>query len=157
MGGECVDGRDADKEAEEKRRLGPVQPWTTPNQPLQPFQRRPELPIMMMTRMLSDFLDVNSSFLDNYHKMRDANTKGADKYFHCMAHCRASRSGPYAAGFAEHLGNAREVWDQHVKGYPRWDSVSDQAANAAGRNGPLSMPCEAVCSQFRPAGLSSNY
>lgn len=33
-------------------------------------------------------------FLNNYMNMRNANTIGADKYFHCMANCQASQRGP---------------------------------------------------------------
>lgn len=41
--------------------------------------------------IIPNFLDTCSSvgdFVTCYRDMRDANTIGADKYFHCLANCR---------------------------------------------------------------------
>ncbi|MCC6709936.1 MAG: hypothetical protein IT492_20460, partial [Gammaproteobacteria bacterium] len=38
--------------------------------------------------------DGFSDLIRNYSDMRRENRKGSDKYFHCKAHCEASRRGP---------------------------------------------------------------
>ncbi|CAA7614955.1 peptidoglycan-binding protein [Magnetospirillum sp. UT-4] len=97
--------------------------------------------------------------LGNYLDMRIGNIKNSDRYFHCKGNCEAARRGPAGETTAETIGNAREWWDQNVKGYPSWDSDEDQKANrtgrAAGRIGGQS--CGAACGQYRPNGLPSRY
>jgi hypothetical protein len=80
--------------------------------------------------------------------MRDANTIGADKYFHCKANCQASRRGKAGETTACAISNAREWVDQNIKGDSAAASAADQVANAAGRAGAnsSSMACEIVCS-----------
>ncbi len=39
-------------------------------------------------------------FARNYQNMRDANTIGGDKYFHCMANCQAARQGTIGFGIS---------------------------------------------------------
>jgi len=153
--GECVDARDPAQEQEDQRRKQPPMPRVAPMLPLE--RSRPDGPVTMLTRQLTDALDVGRMFLQNYTDMREANTVGADRYFHCIANCKGARQGAYGFGISERFSNAREVWDQNIKGYPRGDSLGDQAANAAGRNGAISLPCETVCARFRPAALSSGY
>jgi len=155
--GECVDARDPAKEEEDKKRQQRPRPQVLPMLPFSPEPVRPDGPVTMLTRQLSDALHVGQAFLQNYLDMREAWTVGADRYFHCMANCKGARAGAYGSGISERFSNAREVWDQNVKRYPLSDSLGDQAANAAGRNGPLSLPCETVCAGFRPAALSSRY
>lgn len=98
-------------------------------------------------------------FLRNYRNMRDANTIGGDKYFHCMANCEATRRGPWGEAAACTISDTREWADQNLKGDPASASAADQAANAVGRSGALSTPqaCSAVCSGFRPPGLPARY
>jgi hypothetical protein len=94
-------------------------------------------------------------FLRNDQNMRDANTVGGDKYFHCMANCQATRRGPAGESTACTFSGAREWTDRHIKGDPASSSFADQAANAIGRSVALSssQSCGAVCSGFRPNGL----
>lgn len=155
--GVCVDARDPAKEDEDKKRQQRPRPQIVPGLPSTNEASRPDGPVTMLTGQLANALDVSRVFLENYLDMREANTVGADRYFHCMANCKGARQGQYGAGVAERFGNAREVWDQNVKRYPRSDALGDQAANAAGRNGALSLPCETVCAGFRPAALPSRY
>jgi RHS repeat-associated protein len=98
-------------------------------------------------------------FLRNYQNMRNANTIGGDKYFHCMANCQATRRGPAGESTACTISDVREWTDQNVKGDPASASAADQAANAIGRSGALSssQSCSAVCSGFRPNGLPSRF
>lgn len=65
--------------------------------------------------------------------MIQANFKLSDKYFHEKANFQATQRGPGGEFFAKHFSNLREIFDQNVKGYPRWDSEADQKANIHGR------------------------
>jgi RHS repeat-associated protein len=100
-----------------------------------------------------------SDFWRNYNNMKDANTIGADKYFHCKANCEATRRGPSGEKAACTISDTREWVDQNIKGDPASASAADQYANASGRSGAQSSSasCEMVCSPFRPNGLPSNY
>ena len=105
-----------------------------------------------------EFTLAMGDFYRNYMDMRNANFIGADKYFHCKANFQAVSRGPGGVFFAEHFSNLREIWDQNIKGYPRWDSVSDQEANYWGRSqvGIILDPCKA-CEKYRPVGLPNGY
>jgi RHS repeat-associated protein len=92
-------------------------------------------------------------FLDNYYDLLTNNWKGQDKYFHCKANCQAAKRGPGGCDFAHRFSNLREVSDHYIKGYPRLDSLQDQAANRHGREHSGEGPCEKVCHRFRPKGL----
>ncbi|HOU15338.1 MAG TPA: RHS repeat-associated core domain-containing protein [Anaerolineae bacterium] len=97
------------------------------------------------------------SFLDNYSKMREANTIGGDKYFHCMANCKASRwplLGKQQAYIASEL---REWNDQVRKGDSEEACNADRAANAQGRDSNSNQSCEQACRSLRPAGLHPQY
>lgn len=98
-------------------------------------------------------------FLLNYQNMREANTIGADKYFHCKANCEATRRGPSGENTARHISNLREWTDQKIKGDPTDASEADQEANHVGRKGAKNsqLSCKQVCIQFRPKGLPTNY
>jgi RHS repeat-associated protein len=95
----------------------------------------------------------------NYQDMRDANTIGGDKYFHCKANCEAARRGRVGEGLSCRISDAREWFDQTVKGDPASASQADQEANHHGRDGGATsvVPCEAVCLGFRPRGLQARY
>ncbi|WP_353411421.1 RHS repeat-associated core domain-containing protein, partial [Pseudoteredinibacter isoporae] len=99
-------------------------------------------------------------FIDNYQDMREANTIGADKYFHCMANCEASQRGNTAEEIAEIISNTREWVDQNIKGDPESASEADQRANIYGRlqgRNNAGGSCRALCSPFRPKGLERIY
>ncbi|HYE37988.1 RHS repeat-associated core domain-containing protein [Methylocaldum sp.] len=102
---------------------------------------------------------ATGDFLGNYKDMRDANTIGADKYFHCKANCEATHRGKSGEATACTISDAREWFDQNVKGDPASASAADQIANTSGRSGANSSPmsCELVCAPFRPNGLPANY
>ena len=94
---------------------------------------------------------------NNYSKMREAWTIGADGYFHCMAQCQAARRGRGGAFTAGLVGELREMVDQHVFGDPEWACDEDRVANDMGREGDLNLPCETVCAVFRPPWLDPKY
>ena len=102
--------------------------------------------------------ETASDFYQNYTDMREANTIGVDKYFHCKANCEATRRGSVASWIACKISNVREIVDQRIKGDLRSASVDDQKANHHGRNQANSSgSCAQVCAVSRPNGLDSKY
>lgn len=69
---------------------------------------------------------------DNYNKMKSANCKNCDKYFHCQGNYEAVHkcSGVLQVFTAETISNMRE-WNSSNPA----DSAEDQKANRFGRNG----------------------
>ncbi|XP_039707472.1 serum amyloid A-3 protein-like isoform X2 [Pteropus medius] len=84
-----------------------------------------------------------------YSDMREANYKGADKYFHARGNYDAARRGPGGAWAAKVISDAREGI-QRITGHGAADSRADQAANRWGRSGKDP-------NHFRPAGLPKKY
>nr|XP_025142100.1 serum amyloid A protein isoform X4 [Bubalus bubalis] len=93
-----------------------------------------------------------------YSDMKEANYKGADKYFHARGNYDAAQRGPGGAWAAKVISNAREtiqgITDPLLKGMTRdqvrEDSKADQFANEWGRSGKDP-------NRFRPAGLPDKY
>jgi RHS repeat-associated protein len=124
--------------------------------------------------MLAGNDNAIGDFRRNYDDMIDANTIGADKYFHCKANCEASSRGFLGRGTANVIGAGREATDLMrpskwydayrntgsvggAAGYMIQDMSGDLNANAVGRGVQSGQKCQAVCGQFRPKGLNSNY
>jgi hypothetical protein len=103
-------------------------------------------------------------FLTNYVNMMDATywTGGAhhgwagqDAYFHCRANCEAAQRGQGGEDAAQCISDAREWFDQHIKGDPQSASAADQAVNQFGRSQGAANPsgnCSQLCSSYRPGG-----
>ncbi|PKK29312.1 serum amyloid A protein-like, partial [Columba livia] len=70
-----------------------------------------------------------------YRDMREANYKGADKYFHARGNYDAARRGPGGAWAAKVISDAREFWQGGVSGRGAEDTRADQEANRWGRSG----------------------
>jgi uncharacterized protein RhaS with RHS repeats len=107
-----------------------------------------------------EFFGGAGDFMRSYVDVRQANWKGADKYFHCKANCEAAQRGVGGEALACVISDIREWWDQNVKGYPMSDSAADQVANRYGRTeGTINpgTPCWQSCAPFRPAGLPAQY
>ncbi|XP_064513565.1 serum amyloid A-2 protein [Pseudopipra pipra] len=85
-----------------------------------------------------------------YRDMREANYKGADKYFHARGNYDAARRGPGGAWAARVISDAREGWQSRVSGRGAEDTRADQEANRWGRNGGNP-------NRYRPKGLPSKY
>lgn len=92
-----------------------------------------------------------------YSDMREANYKGADKYFHARGNYDAARRGPGGAWAARVISDAREnvqrITDRFKhgsSGHGAADSRADQYANRWGRSGKDP-------NHFRPAGLPKKY
>jgi hypothetical protein len=110
--------------------------------------------------------EAAKDFGENYQDMREANTIGADKYFHCKANCEAAARGPTGEDTAENISNLREQTDQAIKGDPPEASAADQEANQTGReagrevqgSGQDAEPiCRAACDEYRPEALDEKY
>nr|WP_269318612.1 MULTISPECIES: RHS repeat-associated core domain-containing protein [unclassified Halomonas] len=100
------------------------------------------------------------SFGRNYLDMREANTIGGDKYFHCKANCEAAQGGNGGGSAAKCISDTREWFDQHIKGNSVSSSEDDQVANHHGRNNGAANStedCSQICELFRPNGLPSQY
>ncbi|NWZ36037.1 SAA protein, partial [Brachypodius atriceps] len=85
-----------------------------------------------------------------YRDMREANYRGADKYFHARGNYDAARRGPGGAWAARVISDARENWQSGVSGRGAEDTRLDQEANAWGRRG-------GDPNRYRPKGLPSKY
>jgi hypothetical protein len=102
-----------------------------------------------------------NDFRRNRRAMMDANTHGADKFFHCMANCEATQRGELGRLTAHALSDIREASDfvvNHLRGMSTGaiidDIREDQAANRAGREGAAAGgACTDVCETRRPNGL----
>lgn len=113
-------------------------------------------------------LYVLGEFFTNYENMKDANTHGADKYFHAKANYEASQQGIVGDTVAKLISDIREFTDSyrniHEKGYTpefsKKDSEEDQKANQEGRRlgrkYPIQPPYK-VLEHFKPKGLPERY
>lgn len=120
----------------------------------EPYLRR----IRKAAKRVAEAAEGAADFWRNYEDMRDANTIGADKYFHCKANCQATSRGPGGRRAAEEISEAREQFDENIKGDSRDACDADRAANQSGRDGAGSgNDCSDVCSSFRPNGLDPKY
>ncbi|MES2282081.1 MAG: hypothetical protein V4542_11765 [Pseudomonadota bacterium] len=90
--------------------------------------------------------------------MATGTTGASPTTFHCKANCQASRRGGTGEAAACMISDAREWFDQTIKGDPASASQADQAANTFGRgNAGTSGSCDVVCGIYRPNGLPSRY
>ena len=99
-------------------------------------------------------------FWRNYWEMREANTMGADKYFHCKANCQSARRGMGGDVAAALISESRELIDEYVFRDSRQVCDEDRAANDLGRQGGMREPlrsCEEICAPLRPASLDLRY
>jgi len=113
------------------------------------------------------------AFRQNYHDIKEANTKNADKYFHAKANCQASQYGEKGADIARKLSNLREDTDLQKNKYKKKkdgtkmtpseimeDYRKDHCANMYGRLQGLKNKeddCRILVDKYRPKGLSSKY
>jgi uncharacterized protein RhaS with RHS repeats len=106
------------------------------------------------------FSGATKDFWKNYSDMKEANTIGADKYFHCKANCEATQRGEVGEQTAEVISDVREFVDQNVKGDSEEASEADQEANKIGREQGKENPggmCKDLCSEYRPRDLDKEY
>jgi len=97
-------------------------------------------------------------FKNNFDKMNEANTDGADKYFHCVANYEATKRGWNGKLVASALSEAKELKDKYWNGYE--DGFDDHVANKVGRdNAKLKgyKSAQEACAIFRPDNLDEKY
>jgi RHS repeat-associated protein len=98
-----------------------------------------------------DFINSASAFVSNYVDMCDANTIGADKYYHCKANCEASRVGLFGDYYAELFSETREFLDENLKGDSPKACDADRFANKIGRDAKNSgKSCSEACKSLKP-------
>ena len=108
------------------------------------------------------------AFISNYKNMKDANTIGADKYFHAKANYEAAQQGIAGSTVAKIISDLRELTDSyrniHEKGYTpefsKQDSEEDQNANIEGRNLGFkysTKPASLMLKHLIPKGLPKRY
>ncbi|WP_308160240.1 hypothetical protein [Arsukibacterium indicum] len=105
-------------------------------------------------------IGADCDFYRNYRHMREANTIGADKYFHCKANCQASSRGVGDRFESYLLSEIRELSDQYYKGDSEMDCDADREANNYGRKHGANAShgeCAMICTPFRPNGLPNHY
>lgn len=105
-------------------------------------------------------------FYKNYSDMREADTIGADKYFHCKANYQATKRGWDGFAVAGFVSNVREAVELITNPFKMGvaetakDTIRDQKANMHGRNsarfGDFSS-AEEACAIYRPEALSDKY
>ncbi len=106
--------------------------------------------IISLENPLSILYQTISIFLVNYYKMRDADTHGADKYFHAKANCEAAQRGIVGEMIAKAISDLREFVDIykniHIKKYTIEESIKDiqedLEANQEGRDLGRKYPTE---------------
>lgn len=98
-----------------------------------------------------------TDFVRNYINMVQANTIGADKYFHCMANCQSSQRGPGGVSVAIGISEGREWFDENIKGDSANACNADRAANSQGQSGAGGGSCNQVCGSLRPSGLGTQW
>lgn len=99
-------------------------------------------------------------FRENYDDMVEADTIGADKYFHCKANCQAARRGPLGLGVAGNIDMGREATATVRKGVNARDFIEDMTANLRGLGGGAFHPeesCSEICAAHRPRALNPKY
>lgn len=110
---------------------------------------------------------ATKDFLKNYKDMIEADTIGADKFFHCKANCEASARGQIGEATASALSDIREATDSIRKGDSREAIEADQRANRQGREAgeairraspnssqqDRSNMCQAACGSLMPKSM----
>ena len=92
--------------------------------------------------------------------MMEADTHGADKYFHCLANYEATSLGNGGWIDAYALSAAREAYGILIKKDPLDDVKEDLKANKHGRESARSgkyKTAQEACAIFRPKGLDEKY
>ena len=93
------------------------------------------------------FIEGTQEFYNTYIEMITRRLKDSDKYFHCLASCRASKAGRGGRDAAAFLGLFREVYQLPTDGTQA--CFEDIEANRIGRNAALSnQSCSQSCHGF---------
>lgn len=124
-----------------------------------------------ISQTLDDFNQALSTvkiFRQNYEDMKEANTIGADKYFHAKANAHSSQLGGAGQNMASFISNAREFTDIYknllVKRMSISDTIQDMifdsAANVYGQvrgSANKNKDARSLVNYYRPRGLPEKY
>ncbi|MDD3311921.1 RHS repeat-associated core domain-containing protein [Pseudodesulfovibrio sp.] len=110
----------------------------------------------MLAPLIQQAAEGSADFMRNYGDMEEANTIGADKYFHCKANYEASQHGPGGKAAAWGLSELQELFGQ-MKGDPISGKEADQRANRTGRNASHLNSCGEACDKYRPSSLDKRW
>ena len=117
--------------------------------------------------LINDFEKDNpyGIFWKNYNNMKEANTRGADKYFHSLANCQAAQKGQVVPALK--ISVAREILDTPknlIKGLSFKESINDSRddmdANLFGLKSGLknfNTECRYLVEKYRPDSLDEKY
>jgi len=87
---------------------------------------------------------------DAYREMRERNWQNSDRYYHCIANCRAASQGAGGRAASQVISELREAFD-YWKGDSPGDSARDTEANRCGRRGgEQGKDCREVCAPYVP-------
>lgn len=103
---------------------------------------------------------ASTDFAKNYFDMREAWTKGGDKYFHCKANYEATKRGEAGENTAKQLSNTRAWFKKEYRHNSNLDIFEDQGVNIYGREAAKSGKYESSrqgCKDLRPRGLDDRY
>ena len=118
--------------------------------------------------LLSQIVGTGKSFLSNYFDMREANTVGADKYFHSKANCESAQLGDVGELLSRSVSLGREVFDvpsNLLLKKMSWREVmddwrNDDAANIYGRvlgESYKNADCSDLVKKYRPSVLKKEF
>ena len=113
-------------------------------------------------------LKAIQKLLEGYKALKEANIIGADKWFHCLYMCKATRESK-SPNLVLSLGVLREIVDL-LKGRFKGavdsktgkkleeiehalDSLEDMKANRKGIDCPPEKTCECCCNEYKVNGL----
>lgn len=109
---------------------------------------------------LSQAMGATKDFIRNRDHMKEANTIGADKYFHCKANYEATKRGNTGYLTSHALSLGRELYGKVIKNDPWSDVGMDMLSNTFGRWGAKSGRSDSSkdsCALLRPESLDAKY
>jgi hypothetical protein len=155
--------------------VGPANPFDpNPWAPIPPEQTIIEETVSYAQKLYNEWKNAFDELRKAMQEMKDKNVIGADKYYHCLGHCRAARSGSKQAADAlgrlrelEELTRQRLLWhlDRYGIQIPKLkpkpitpiehaqDTFEDYEANKTGFNCPTHLSCECCCEKYKVNGL----
>ena len=108
---------------------------------------------------------INNKFVEpllhlwfNYVIQQNVDVHYVDKYFHCVAHCRATKTGLIGKTMSHVLGWGKEKIDQFRRYQSEVESTADEKANEFGRmTAAIRESNCGECWKYIPKGLPEEY
>jgi RHS repeat-associated protein len=112
---------------------------------IDPFGLSPQVLGPFVCTWCAEFAQGSLWLWEGYQRMRQRMWIGDDKYYHCMANCRATNSGPGGAAAAKVISFFRTDVSSRIREPNDWRN--DDRANKCGQQGGN---CDQVCAPFVP-------